>query len=543
MATGIYRTPPPRNEPVREYAPDSLERTHLKNRLEELYRTELEVLPIIGGRRVRTSRTAALTCPHEHAHRLGLAHLAGRTELEWAVAAALGAGHEWARMPFEHRAAVFLKAAELLAGPLRDTLNAASMLALSKSAHQAEIDAACELVDYLRFNVHFARQLMELQPESAPGVWNRVELRPLGGFVLAVTPFNFTSIAANLPTAPALMGNTVVWKPAASAVYPAHFIMELLHQAGLPEGVINLVPAPAAELGEVVLPHPELAGLHFTGSTEVFNHLWQAIAGQLGRYRRYPRLVGETGGKDFVFVHPSAHLDEAVTALTRGAFEYQGQKCSAASRAYLPESLWPELREAMLAQLARVRLGDPRDFSNFMNAVIDRRAFERIRAAIAEARATPGTELVAGGGSRDEPGYFIEPTVLRVDDPRARVMREEIFGPVLSVFVYPDREFEATLELCDQTSPYALTGSFFATDRRAIALACDRLAEAAGNFYVNDKPTGAVVGQQPFGGGRASGTNDKSGSPLNLQRWVSVRTIKENFLPPTDFSYGFNKQA
>jgi 1-pyrroline-5-carboxylate dehydrogenase len=543
MATGIYRTPPPRNEPVRQYAPDSLERVHLKNRLEELYRTELEVQPIIGGKRVRTGQTAELSCPHEHGHRLGLVHQAGRAELEWAVAAALEAGHEWASMPFEHRAAIFLRAAELLAGPMRDTLNAATMLAQSKSAHQAEIDAACELVDYLRFNVHFARQLMELQPESAPGVWNRTELRPLGGFVLAVTPFNFTAIAANLPTAPALMGNTVVWKPAASAVYSGHFVMELLHQAGLPAGVINFVPTPAAELGEVVLPHPELAGLHFTGSTAVFNHLWQAIARDLGGYRRYPRLVGETGGKDFVFVHPSAHLDEVVTALTRGAFEYQGQKCSAASRAYLPESLWPQVREAMRAQLARIRLGDPRDFSNFMNAVIDRRAFERIRAVIAQARATPGVELVSGGGSRDEVGYFVEPTVLRVDDPRARVMREEIFGPVLSIFVYPDHDFEATLELCDQTSPYALTGSFFATERRAIALASERLANAAGNFYVNDKPTGAVVGQQPFGGARASGTNDKSGSPLNLQRWVSVRTIKENFLPPTDFAYPFHEEA
>jgi 1-pyrroline-5-carboxylate dehydrogenase len=543
MATGIYRTPPPRNEPVRDYLPDGQDRIHLKNRLEELYRTELEVPLVIGGQPVRTGRTRPMLCPHEWRHTLGVYHEAGREELALAVQAALEARADWARMPFEHRASIFLRAAELLSGPWRDTLNAATMLSQSKSAHQAEIDAACELIDFFRFNVHFARQLMDMQPESAPGVWNRVELRPLEGFVLAITPFNFTSIAANLPAAPALMGNTAVWKPAGTAVQAGHFVMELLRQAGLPEGVINFVPAPPVLVTEALLGHPELAGLHFTGSTGVFNQLWQGVARNLSSYRRYPRLVGETGGKDFVFVHASAHLDEAVTALTRGAFEYQGQKCSAASRAYLPRSLWPALREAMLAQLGRITLGDPRNFSNFMNAVIDEKAFVRIRGEIEAARASDGVELVFGGGARDEPGWFIEPTVLRVDDPFARSMQTEVFGPVLSVFVYEDRDFEATLELCDRTSPYALTGAFFATERRAIALAAERLAAAAGNFYINDKPTGAVVGQQPFGGARASGTNDKSGSPLNLLRWTSVRTIKENFLPPTEFSYSFTRQA
>jgi 1-pyrroline-5-carboxylate dehydrogenase len=542
LSDGNYKTPAPKNELVRSYDPGSLARVHLKNRLEELYHVRVDVAGVIGGQAVRTGAVRPISCPHEHRHGLGQYHQMGPKEAAQAVVAAGRSRPDWSGMAFEQRASVFLKAAELLAGPWRDTINAATMLAVSKNAHQAEIDAAAELIDFFRFNVHYAEQLLQIQPNSADGVWNRSEYRPLDGFVLAITPFNFTSIAGNLPTAPALMGNTVIWKPAGTAVYPAHFLMQLFKEAGLPDGVINLVPAEGRTVGEQVLAHPDFAGLHFTGSTETFTGLWQAIASHLPRYRRYPRIVGETGGKDFVVMHPSASLEQTVTALVRGAFEYQGQKCSAASRAYIPASLWTGVRDFMHSQLDRIRMGDVRDFSNFLNAVIDRAAFDKIRGYIQHARRSSKARVIAGGGADAREGYFIEPTVILADDPHYRSMVEEIFGPVLSIYVYPDRRFTDTLRICRDSSPYGLTGSLFATDRQAIALATEELRAAAGNFYINDKPTGAVVGQQPFGGSRASGTNDKAGSPFNLMRWTSIRTIKENFLPPTDFAYPFSRE-
>jgi 1-pyrroline-5-carboxylate dehydrogenase len=531
MTNAIAHVPVPRNEPVRTYAPGSGERESLKKKLDELTHQQIEIAPIIGGKSKRTGRIAETRAPHDHHLLLATSHRAGPEELAEAARTALEARGEWATAPWEDRAAVFLRAAELLAGPWRDTLNAATMLGQSKNAHQAEIDAAAELIDFWRFNVSYTRQLYELQPESSPGSWNRTEYRPLEGFVLAVTPFNFTSIAGNLPTAPALLGNTVVWKPASSAVYSAHFLMELLSEAGLPPGVINLVPSGGPEVMENLVRHPNLAGLHFTGGTGTFNHLWKTVATNLDSYRTYPRMVGETGGKDFVFAHASAEIGPLVTALVRGAFEYQGQKCSAASRAYIPENLWPKVRQGLVDQVARISMGDVRDFRNFMNAVIDKRAFDRIMGFIGRLRDSDGVELITGGEGDDRLGYFIQPTTARVRDPKAETMREEIFGPVLSIYVYPESEFEETLRLCDSTSPYGLTGAIFATDRRAIRRADHLLADAAGNFYINDKPTGAVVGQQPFGGARGSGTNDKAGSLLNLIRWVSARSIKESFRP------------
>jgi len=542
MTTGLHSTPAPRNEPVRAYAPESPERVHLKNRLEELYQTWQDVPAVVAGRPVRTGRTSEIVCPHEHGHALGQVHKLAARDLVRAVEAAQAARAGWIRLPFEQRASVFLKAAELLAGPWRDTLNAATMLSQSKNAYQAEIDAAAELIDFLRFNVAYAEQLMRIQPASAPGVWNRMELRPLDGFVVAISPFNFTSIAGNLACAPALMGNTVIWKPASNAVYPAHFLMQLLAEAGLPPGVINLTPADGKDVSEVVLGHEDFAGLHFTGSSATFTRLWQTLATNLPRYKRYPRIVGETGGKDFVFVHPSAHLEHTVSAMVRGAFEYQGQKCSAASRAYVPESAWPAIEDHLRAQLARIRMGDVRDFSNFVNAVIDRPAYDRIMGYIQHARAASEADIIAGGRGDPHTGYFIEPTVVLARDPHYRSMVEEIFGPVLTIHVYPDRAYSETLALCRDSSPYGLTGSLFATDRMAIDEGSRALREAAGNFYINDKPTGAVVGQQPFGGSRASGTNDKAGSPFNLLRWSSPRTIKENFLPPDDFAYPFGRE-
>ncbi len=534
--------PEPHNEPVKTYAPETAERVHLKNRLEELYGTFADVPGVVGGEQVRTGRTAEIACPHEHDHALGQVHKLGAKELARAVKAAQAARADWSGLPFEQRASVFLKAAELLAGPWRDTLNAATMLGQSKNAHQAEIDAAAELIDFFRFNVAYAQQLMGIQPSSPAGVWNRLELRPLDGFVVAISPFNFTSIAGNLACAPALMGNTVIWKPASNAVYPAHYLMQLLTEAGLPPGVINLVPTDGQTLSEVVLAHEDFAGLHFTGSTQTFTRIWQHLAANLPRYRRYPRIVGETGGKDFVFLHPSAHLEHSVSALVRGAFEYQGQKCSAASRAYVPASTWPAVEDHLRSQLSRIRMGDVRDFTNFVNAVIDRPAYDKIMGYIQHARQATGAEVIAGGEGDARRGYFIEPTVVLAEDPRYRSMVEEIFGPVLTIHVYPDADYERTLELCRDTSPYGLTGALFATDRRAIDLGSRVLREAAGNFYINDKPTGAVVGQQPFGGSRASGTNDKAGSPFNLMRWTSPRTIKENFLPPDDFAYPFGRE-
>jgi 1-pyrroline-5-carboxylate dehydrogenase len=539
MANAIVSVPPPRNEPVGSYAPGTPERRALRAELARMATGTIEITPRIGGARVETGKLARAAMPHRHAHTLATWHQAGPPEVERAIAAALAAYEEWSRMAWEDRAAIFLRAADLLAGPWRMRLNAATMLGQSKTAFQAEIDAACELIDFWRFNVHYMQEIYRAQPSSAPGTWNRLEHRPLEGFVFAVTPFNFTSIAGNLPTAPALMGNTVVWKPASSAVYSAHVIMELLDAAGLPPGVINMVPGPGAAIGDPVLASPHLAGIHFTGSTGTFQGMWETVGRNIRRYRAYPRVVGETGGKDFVFAHASADVDALAVALVRGAFEYQGQKCSAASRAYIPASLWPRVQERLLAQVAEIRMGDVADFTNFMGAVIDEHAFASIRHHLDGARGSRDARILAGGGADGRAGWFIEPTVVQVTRPDLPVMTEEIFGPVLTVYVYDDAALDATLALCDRGSPYALTGAIFARDRAAIAGMSAALTHAAGNFYINDKPTGAVVGQQPFGGGRASGTNDKAGSPLNLLRWVSPRTIKETFVPATDFRYPF----
>ncbi len=533
----VVQIPPPVNEPNKSYAPGTPERASLKRRLDEMLKEVVDIPAIIGGREVRTGKTIRVGCPHDHRHTLAVAHQVGEAEVEQAVAAAREAWREWSEMSWEARAAVVLKAAELLAGPWRDTLNAATMLGQSKTVFQAEIDSASEIVDFYRFNAYYMRRIYEEQPLSAPGIWDYVDYRPLEGFVFAVSPFNFTSIGANLPVSPALMGNVVLWKPASTALLSNYYLMKLLQAAGLPDGVINFVPGRGASVGNPVFASAEFAGLHFTGSTSTFQQMWKTIAESLPRYKSYPRIVGETGGKDFVFAHPSADVDALVTALVRGAFEYQGQKCSAASRAYIPQSLWPRVSSLMKAQLAEVKLGPPTDFRNFLCAVIDEAAFTSITGYIAEAKQDPNYEIVWGGGADKTTGYFIEPTVVLTKDPKARLMREEIFGPVLTVFVYPDSELDRTLELCDTTSPYGLTGAIVATDRKAIVKMTRALRHAAGNFYINDKPTGAVVGQQPFGGARASGTNDKAGSSLNLLRWVSVRTIKENFVPPTDFRY------
>ncbi|MBI5013885.1 MAG: L-glutamate gamma-semialdehyde dehydrogenase [Deltaproteobacteria bacterium] len=537
MANSIVNVPLPRNEPALSYAPGTPERTELKAKLVELAGREIDIPLVVAGQDLRTGRLGECRMPHRHAHRLGRFHEGSAEEVRQAIDAGLAARREWAEMAWYDRAAIFLKAADLLAGPWRQTLNAATMLGQSKTPYQAEVDAACELIDFWRFNAYFMQQLFGQQPQSAPGIWDRVEHRALEGFVFAVTPFNFTSIAGNLPTAPALLGNVVLWKPSPKAVYSAHYLMELLRAAGLPPGVINLVPGPAPVIAEAALTHPELAGVHFTGSTTVFRGMWRVVGENIGRYRTYPRLVGETGGKDFVFVHASADPDTVVTALVRGAFEYQGQKCSAASRAYLPESLWPEVEEKLLEAVGRIKVGDVTDFSMFMGALIDREAFEKVRGYLTYAQGSEGFSILCGGGCDDREGYFVEPTVIRSAAPRSRLMEEEIFGPVLTVYVYPDADLEEAVDLCDTTSPYGLTGSVFAGDRRVIARLSRRLRDAAGNFYINDKPTGAVVGQQPFGGARASGTNDKAGSLLNLQRWVSQRTIKENFCPPTRFEY------
>ncbi|MGH7646242.1 MAG: L-glutamate gamma-semialdehyde dehydrogenase [Gemmatimonadales bacterium] len=531
--------PQPVNEPVRAYAPGTPERDELKQALRALSARRTEIPVVVGGKEIRTGTLGQAVMPHCHRHVLAEVHQAGAPEVAAAIAAARAAWRDWSSWSLERRATVFLKAADLLATRHRALVNAATMLGQSKTAHQAEIDAACELIDFWRFNLHFAERLLAEQPISAPGTWNALDYRPLEGFVYAVTPFNFTSIGGNLPTAPAIMGTTVVWKPAATAVYSNYFLLKVLEEAGLPPGVINLVPGPAATISDLVLADPHLGGIHFTGSTEVFQSLWQKVAQRLTGYRDYPRLVGETGGKDFIVAHASADVDALAAAVVRGAYEYQGQKCSAASRAYVPDSLWPALRDRVRAMLERVRVGDPADFRNFMGAVIDRKAFDKIKGYLDAARGDPGVEVVFGGAADDAEGYFVEPTLLRVDDPTYRTMCEEIFGPVLTLYVYPERRWAETLRLVDETSPYALTGAVFAHERSAVDQAHAALRYAAGNFYVNDKPTGAVVGQQPFGGARASGTNDKAGSPLNLIRWVSARTIKENFVPPRDFPYPF----
>jgi 1-pyrroline-5-carboxylate dehydrogenase len=539
VMNGILGVPDPINEPIRSYAPGSLEKQSLKAKLREMLSREIEIPLIIGGEEVRTGSTSKVVCPHDHGHMMASCHMAGVKEVEMAVAAARSAWRTWSETPWEARAAVFLKAAELLAGPWRDTVNAATMLNQSKSVYQAEIDAACETIDFFRFNPAFMRHIYAQQPASSRGVWNYVDYRPLEGFIFAVTPFNFTSTGGNLSTIPAMMGNVVLWKPASSAVLAGYTIMKLLEAAGLPPGVINFLPGPAGQVGEPVLNSTDFAGVFFTGSNNSFNAIWGTISRNLGRYRSYPRMVGETGGKDFVFAHASADVDELATALVRGSFEYQGQKCSATSRAYIPRSLWASLQDRMLAQIAEIRMGDPCDFRNFMNAVIDRPAFDSIMDYISFAKASREAQILCGGKGDRAKGFFIEPTVVLTGNPRFKLMSEEIFGPVLTIYVYEDAKLDETLELCDTTSPYALTGSIFCRDRHQIVAMTRRLRHAAGNFYINDKTTGAVVGQQPFGGGRASGTNDKVGSMLSLLKWTSPRAVKENMTPPRHFSYPF----
>ena len=536
---GTFRPPPPVNERILSYAPGSRERESLQSRLTEMAAEQVDMPLVIGGRDVRNGRTSRVVMPHDTSHVLGTMHRASPAEMEQAINAAGDAWHDWSRLPWAERASVFLRAADLLAGPWRDTVNASTMLGQSKTAHQAEIDAVCELCDFLRFNVGYAARIYDEQPESSAGAWNRMDYRPLEGFVLAVTPFNFTSIAGNLPASAALMGCTVVWKPAESAAYSAHYLMRLFQAAGLPDGVINLVHGPGAELVPTALAHPDLAGVHFTGSTAVFRGIWTQVGENIGGYRNYPRLVGETGGKDFIIAHPSADPEGLVTAIVRGSFEFQGQKCSAASRVFVPEGLWDMVRDQLADQVAGIRMGDVADFRNFMGAVIDQPSFERQVEAIAEARNRPGHTVLVGGGTDSTQGWFVQPTVVVTEDPGSRLLRDELFGPVVTAMVYGDHEYEETLDFIDRSVPYGLTGAVFATDRRAIDAAHDRLRYAAGNFYVNDKPTGAVVGQQPFGGARASGTNDKAGSMWNLARWVSPRTIKETFVPPRDYRYPF----
>jgi len=537
------KIPTPVNEPVLSYAPGSRERAELKQALKDLSGRQIEIPVVIGGKEVRTGKTIDAVMPHCHRHVLAKVHQARPEDITAAVKAARDAWREWSGWSLPERAAVFLKAADLLATRWRAMVNGTTMLGQSKTAFQAEIDAACELIDFWRFNAQYAEQIHAVQPISSPGMWNALEYRGLEGFVYAITPFNFTSIGGNLSTAPALMGCTVVWKPAATAAYSNYLLFKLLEEAGLPPGVINFVPGSATQISERLLGDRHLGGIHFTGSTEVFQTLWQQVSTNLKSYADYPRLVGETGGKDFILAHASADVDVLATALVRGAYEYQGQKCSAASRAYIPESLWARVRERVLAMLAEVRVGDPADFRNFMGAVIDKKAFDKIKQYIDGARTDPKVKILFGGDCDDSDGYFVQPTLLQAEDPMYRTMCEEIFGPVLSVYVYPDRQWKETLELVDRTSPYALTGAVIGQDRAALTEASSALRYAAGNFYLNDKPTGAVVGQQPFGGARASGTNDKAGSLLNLIRWTSARAIKENFVPPREPWYPFMAES
>jgi len=540
MSNAHFNVPKAINEPVRSYAPGSSERENLLATYHNMYnQSPIDVPMYIGDGQVRTSDKRTMTPPHEHQKILGHFNYGTKEHVQAAIDAALKARRAWAELPWEDRAAIFLKAADLLAGPFRDRMNASTMLAQSKNVFQAEIDAACEMIDFFRFNVQYMSQIYKEQPESLPGTWNRLEYRPLEGFVFAVTPFNFTSIAANLCAAPAMMGNVVVWKPAESQVYSAQVIMELFQAAGLPDGVINMITVDGPDAGDVIFKHPDFAALHFTGSTAVFRHLWKEIGTNINHYRSYPRIVGETGGKDFIMVHPSAHPAEVATAMARGAFEFQGQKCSAASRAYIPKSLWEEVKNSYLNQVNSFKMGTPEDTSNFVNAVIDERAFDKIASYIDFCHAQSDAHVLTGGKYDKSKGYFIEPTTVVTDNPGFRTLCEEIFGPVLTIFVYEDDRFEETLDLVNDTSDYALTGSIISKDRYAIKVASDRLRQAAGNFYINDKPTGAVVGQQPFGGARGSGTNDKAGAAMNLLRWVSARTIKETFVPPTDYRYPF----
>ena len=534
---GIRRVPTPVNEPVRSYAPGSPEKASLKVRLAAMVAEEVDIPLVIDGQEIRTGDTAVAVSPHDHGHRIATFHQAGPAEVEKAVESAAVAWRSWSEMRWEDRAAIFLKAADLLAGPWRDTVNAATMLGQSKTVFQSEIDAACELVDFWRFNARFAEEIYEQQPLSAPGIWDAVDYRPLEGFVFAVSPFNFTAIGGNLSGAPALMGNSVLWKPASTAILSNWYVMRILQEAGLPPGVIQFIPGRGSQVGGPVFDSPEFAGLHFTGSTETFRGMWKTIAGNLPRYKSYPRIVGETGGKDFIFAHPSADPQALAVACVRGSFEYQGQKCSAASRGYIPKSLWPAVKERIVAEVEAIRMGSPLDFRNFMAAVIDEASFDKTMGYIDFARRSNEAQIVVGGSGDKSTGYFVEPTVVLTSNPSFKLMQEEIFAPVLTLFVYDDRDLDATLQLCDTTSPYALTGAIFARDRAAIVKMTRALRHAAGNFYVNDKPTGAVVGQQPFGGARASGTNDKAGSSANLLRWTSQRTIKETFVPALEVPY------
>jgi len=541
--SGTFNIPGPRNEPVLSYAPESPERSALKSALVRVGAEQPDIPAVVAGREIRSGVTHDVVSPHCHQRVLARVHQADRATIDAAIKAAVEAQRDWGHWRFEDRAAVFLRAADLLTTTHRQLLNASTMLGQSKTAFQAEIDSACELIDFLRFNVHFAERIYQEQPNSVPGMWNRMDHRPLEGFIYAITPFNFTAIGGNLPTAPALMGNAVVWKPAATAMLSNWHFFKLLEQAGLPPGVINFLPGDSIEISQALIADRHLAGIHFTGSTEVFQSIWKSVAANLERYVSYPRLVGETGGKDFIVAHASADADALAVAMVRGAYEYQGQKCSAASRAYIPDNLWPEVRERAVAMIQDIRMGDVADFRNFMGAVIDRKAFDRIRGNLERAKRDPGVQVLAGGKSDDSVGYFVEPTLLQVDDPQYRLMCEELFGPVLTVHVYPAQRWSETLGLVDRTSPYGLTGAVFSQDRAALVEADRALRYAAGNYYVNDKPTGAVVGQQPFGGARASGTNDKAGSMLNLLRWVSPRSVKETFAPPTDYRYPFMADA
>ena len=538
----IIKVPQPSNEPVFNYAPGSTEKAALKAQLKELSGETMEFPLIIGGKEVRTGNLADCRCPHDHKHVLARYHKAGPEEITMAVKEAKKAWKDWSQMDWVSRASIFLRAAELLATKYRYVLNAATMLGQSKTPHQAEIDSACELIDFYRFNPYFMNMIYNEQPESSAGIWNYMEYRPLEGFVFAVTPFNFTSIAGNLPTSPALMGNAVLWKPASSAVYSAYFLTQLWKEAGLPDGVINFIPGPGRYVGDPVLEKEDLAGIHFTGSTSVFQSMWKTIGNSIMNYKSYPRIVGETGGKDFIFVHASADVEAVAVAMLRGAFEYQGQKCSAASRAYVPKNLWPDLKKNLVDQIKTIKMGDTSDFSTFMGAVIDKPAFDSIVEYIEYAKNSNDSEIIAGGGYDDSKGYFIEPTVVVTTDPKHKLIEEEIFGPVLTIYVYPEKEYEKTLELCDATSPYALTGAVFANDRTAVQTAMRYLRHAAGNFYINDKPTGAVVSQQPFGGARGSGTNDKAGSYINLLRWISSRSVKETLNPSKDYRYPYMEE-
>jgi 1-pyrroline-5-carboxylate dehydrogenase len=539
MSNAYFKLPIPVNEPILNYAPGSLEKSELKKKLAELQSKEIEIPLIIGGEEIKSGKTAEIRVPHNLSKKLGIYQKAGEKEVKMAIEAALEARKTWSEMPWEHRASIFHKAAELLSGPWRATINAATMLGQSKTAYQAEIDSACELIDFWRFNTYYMTQLMGDQPYSPKGMWNRMEYRALEGFIFAVTPFNFTSIAGNLPTAPVIVGNVSLWKPASSAVYSAYFLMKLWEEAGLPKGVINFIPGSGSQVGDPVMASPHLAGVHFTGSTAVFQGMWKTIGDNLQNSKYYPRIVGETGGKDFIFAHKSSDVDALVVAAIRGSFEYQGQKCSAASRMYIAKSIWGEFKEKYISEVAKIKMGDIEDFTNFMGAVIDKGAYESIKSYIDFARDAKDAEIITGGNCDDKKGYFIEPTTIVTTNPDFKSMQEEIFGPVLTIYVYDDDKFDETLELCNTTSPYALTGAIWSQDREVLVKMSDKLRDAAGNFYINDKPTAAVVGQQPFGGGRASGTNDKAGSAMNILRWMTLRSIKETFVPPKDWKYPF----